>query len=210
MFRFASKIPARLWSIMHMDKHSPIQAYLNQSILNLSSLLKQPSIASSVEKAISLVAGALAENKPVLTCGNGGSASDALHISGELVGRFHLDRRALKVICLNSNVTVMTAWANDVGFDSVFARQVEAYGEPGGVMWGLSTSGNSRNVISATAEARKMRMSTIAMTGDSGGELAGLADCLISVPGDDAPSAQNMHVVLYHFICAEVERIIAA
>lgn len=195
---------------MHMDKHSPIQAYLNQSILNLSSLLKQPSIASSVEKAISLVAGALAENKPVLTCGNGGSASDALHISGELVGRFHLDRRALKVICLNSNVTVMTAWANDVGFDSVFARQVEAYGEPGGVMWGLSTSGNSRNVISATAEARKMRMSTIAMTGDSGGELAGLADCLISVPGDDAPSAQNMHVVLYHFICAEVERIIAA
>lgn len=210
MFRFASKIPARLWSIMHMDKHSPIQAYLNQSILNLSSLLKQPSIASSVEKAISLVAGALAENKPVLTCGNGGSASDALHISGELVGRFHLDRRALKVICLNSNVAVMTAWANDVGFDSVFARQVEAYGEPGGVMWGLSTSGNSRNVISATAEARKMRMSTIAMTGDSGGELAGLADCLISVPGDDAPSAQNMHVVLYHFICAEVERIIAA
>lgn len=195
---------------MHMDKHSPIQAYLNQSILNLSSLLKQPSISSSVEKAISLVAGALAENKPVLTCGNGGSASDALHISGELVGRFHLDRRALKVICLNSNVTVMTAWANDVGFDSVFARQVEAYGEPGGVMWGLSTSGNSRNVISATAEARKMRMSTIAMTGDSGGELAGLADCLISVPGDDAPSAQNMHVVLYHFICAEVERIIAA
>lgn len=195
---------------MHMDKHSPIQAYLNQSILNLSSLLKQPSIASSVEKAISLVAGALAENKPVLTCGNGGSASDALHISGELVGRFHLDRRALKVICLNSNVAVMTAWANDVGFDSVFARQVEAYGEPGGVMWGLSTSGNSRNVISATAEARKMRMSTIAMTGDSGGELAGLADCLISVPGDDAPSAQNMHVVLYHFICAEVERIIAA
>lgn len=195
---------------MHMDKHSPIQAYLNQSILNLSSLLKQPSIASSVEKAVSLVAGALAENKPVLTCGNGGSASDALHISGELVGRFHLDRRALKVICLNSNVAVMTAWANDVGFDSVFARQVEAYGEPGGVMWGLSTSGNSRNVISATAEARKMRMSTIAMTGDSGGELAGLADCLISVPGDDAPSAQNMHVVLYHFICAEVERIIAA
>lgn len=210
MFRFASKIPARLWSTIHMDKHSPIQAYLNQSILNLSSLLKQPSVVSSVEKAISLVAGALAENKPVLTCGNGGSAADALHISGELVGRFRLDRRALKVICLNSNVTVMTAWANDVGFDSVFARQVEAYGEPGGVMWGLSTSGNSRNVISATAEARKMGMSTIAMTGDSGGELAGLADCLISVPGDDAPSAQNMHVVLYHFICAEVERIIAA
>lgn len=159
--------------------------------------------------AVDAISEALKEAKPVLTCGNGGSASDALHISGEMVGRFHLDREALNVICLNSNVTVMSAWANDISFDSVFSRQVSAHGAQGGVLWGLSTSGNSKNVVNAFHVAKELGMRTIAMTGSNPGQLGSIADCIMAVPGEDAPSAQNLHVVLYHFICAEVEKNLA-
>lgn len=169
--------------------------------------MSQPDLSEVVSASVEDVAAALVAGKPVLTCGNGGSASDALHVSGELVGRFFRDRRALNVICLNSNVTVMTAWANDVDFTSVFSRQVEAHGEGGGVLWGFSTSGNSKNVVDAFEKATSFGMKTIAMTGSSPGLLGELADHVISVPGDDAPSAQNMHVLLYHYMCAAIEEL---
>lgn len=190
-----------------MDNSSNLREYLDRSASELQALGSQENLDVIVSGALQDLVDALAKGKPILTCGNGGSASDALHVSGELVGRFFYDRPALNVICLNSNVTVMTAWANDVDFLSIFARQVEAHGQEGGVLWGFSTSGNSGNVVEAFRKAKSMGMKTIAMTGQAAGSLGELAHHLIRVPGEDAPSAQNMHVVLYHYMCAEIERV---
>ena len=162
-----------------------------------------------VQRAVRLLVSAFNSGKPVLVCGNGGSASDALHISGELVGRFSRERRGLPVICLSANPSVLTAWANDVSFDSVFARQVEAFGHPGGVLWCLSTSGSSKNVVAAAIAAKRVGLSVLSMTGRSRGLLADLSDILLDVPTDSTPRAQEMHVVLYHFICERVEHAFA-
>ncbi|QCG93033.1 SIS domain-containing protein (plasmid) [Azospirillum sp. TSA2s] len=159
--------------------------------------------------AIAAVSTALAENRALLVCGNGGSASDAQHITGELVGRFLKERRGLKAICLSSNAAVLTAWANDYSYDTVFSRQVEAYGEPGGVLLGLSTSGNSRNVVAAFEQARAMGMTTIALTGEGGGKLAGLSDILLDVPSRSTPLIQQAHLCLYHHLCERVEAQLA-
>ena len=190
-----------------MLSSSNLRSYLLASASQLEALISQPDLGDIISVSVEEVIAALGAGKPLLTCGNGGSASDALHVSGELVGRFFRERNALNVICLNSNVTVMTAWANDIDFHSVFSRQVEAHGVEGGVLWGFSTSGNSKNVVNAFKKARSMGMKTIAMTGSNPGLLGEVADYTISVPGDDAPSAQNLHVLLYHFMCAEIERI---
>jgi D-sedoheptulose 7-phosphate isomerase len=141
----------------------------------------------------------------VLVCGNGGSAADAQHITGELVGRFLRERRALPVICLSSNPAVLTAWSNDYAFDTVFARQVEAYGRAGAAILGISTSGNSRNVIAAFEVAHRLGMQTVALTGEGGGQLAAVSDHLIAVPSRRTPLIQQAHICLYHYICEQVE-----
>ncbi len=165
------------------------------------------SIGQSVmDGAIDAVVGALAGGKPLLVCGNGGSAADAMHITGELVGRFLEERRALRAICLSDNPAVLTAWSNDHSFETVFARQVEAYGEKDAVLLGLSTSGTSRNVVAAFEQARSMRMRTIALTGEGGGSLAPLADFLLAVPSRRTPLVQQVHLSLYHYLCDQVER----
>jgi len=148
----------------------------------------------------------LHKKHPVLICGNGGSASDALHFSGELVGRFALERRALNVICLNSNVTVITAWANDYSYETVFARQVEAHGHADGVFIGISTSGNSSSVYEGFLKAKEIGMKTIALTGKGGGKVATQADLLIDIPSTVTPRIQEIHLPLYHYICEQVER----
>lgn len=182
-----------------------LQSYLLASASQLEELMSQPDLSDVISASVKEVVLALSAGRPVLTCGNGGSASDALHVSGELVGRFFRDRQALNVICLNANVTVMTAWANDVDFSSIFSRQVEAHGQRGGVLWGFSTSGNSENVVEAFQKAQSLGMKTIAMTGASPGHLGNVANYVVSVPGRDAPSAQNLHVLLYHYMCNEIE-----
>jgi D-sedoheptulose 7-phosphate isomerase len=162
------------------------------------------------ERAIAQIVGALTRRLPLLVCGNGGSASDAMHIAGELVGRFLVERPGLKVIALGTDPAVMTAWSNDYSYESVFARQVEAYGEPGGVLLGISTSGNSANVLRAFETARALGMTTIALTGEGGGKLAPLADILLDMPARATPRIQEMHICLYHFICQHVEARAAA
>jgi D-sedoheptulose 7-phosphate isomerase len=156
--------------------------------------------------ALEALTGALRAGKPVLVCGNGGSAADAIHITGEMVGRFLADRQALNVICLSSNTAVLTAWANDHTFDTVFSRQVEAYGQPGAVLIGLSTSGNSPNVVAAFEMARSMNMRTIALTGEGGGNLFSLSDYLFAVPSRCTPLIQQAHVCLYHYLCQMIEQ----
>jgi len=159
----------------------------------------------AVNGAIDAVVMALTAGKPLLVCGNGGSAADAGHITGELVGRFLLERRALKAICLSSEPAVLTSCGNDHGFESVFARQVEAYGEPGAVLLGLSTSGNSANVVAAFEKARQIGMVTIALTGEGGGRLAPLADRLLAAPSLSTPLIQQVHLCIYHYLCREIE-----
>ena len=139
--------------------------------LELLQQLQSESFEQSLEQAVEIITRCLQQQLPLLICGNGGSAADALHISGELVGRFLKERKALNVICLNANVSVLTAWANDYDYDSAFARQVEAHGQVGGICWGISTSGNSPNVVQALQTAREMKMKTIALTGEGGGNL---------------------------------------
>ena len=122
------------------------------------------------------------------------------------MGRFLLERKALKAICLSSNPAVITAWANDYSYDTVFSRQVEAYGEPGAAILGISTSGNSKNVIEAFRTARSLGMTTIALTGEGGGALAPLTDYLFAVPSRSTPLIQQVHICLYHYLCEMIER----
>lgn len=158
-----------------------------------------------MDQAVRATATGLAAGRPLLVCGNGGSASDAQHIVGEMVGRFLKERRALKAICLSSNPAVLTAWSNDYSFETVFSRQVEAYAEPGGVLLGISTSGNSKNVVRALEAARAHRMLTIGLTGEGGGMMAPLCDYLFAVPSNSTPAIQQVHLCLYHYFCAAVE-----
>ncbi|NKE44581.1 SIS domain-containing protein [Roseomonas frigidaquae] len=164
---------------------------------------------SVMQAAVDATVTALAANRPLLVCGNGGSAADAQHIVGEMVGRFLRERRALKAICLSSNPAVLTAWSNDYSFATVFSRQVEAYGEAGGVILGLSTSGNSENVVLAFEAARKLGMATIGLTGEGGGRMAALSDHLLAVPSRSTPAIQQVHLVFYHCYCAAVEARLA-
>ena len=166
-------------------------------------------LGPAMDEAVAATVVALRAGRPLLVCGNGGSAADAAHIVGELVGRFLKERRALRAICLSSNPAVLTAWANDYSYDTVFSRQVEAYAEPGGVLLGLSTSGNSRNVVHALEAGRAAGMVTIGMTGEGGGAMAPLCDHLFAVPSRSTPAIQQVHLCLYHCYCAAVEAALA-
>jgi D-sedoheptulose 7-phosphate isomerase len=178
--------------------------YLMQSRQALDVAMKWPGM-SAVDDAVALIGATLADSRPLMVCGNGGSASDAMHIAGELVGRFLRERKAINCICLASNPAVLTAWANDYSYDTVFARQVEAYGRSGGVLLGLSTSGNSVNVVQAFEKARALGVRTVALTGEGGGTLAPLSDILIDVPSRRTPIIQQLHICIYHYICERLE-----
>jgi D-sedoheptulose 7-phosphate isomerase len=141
----------------------------------------------------------------VLTFGNGGSAADAQHLAGELVGRFLRDRAALSAIALTTDSSVVTAIGNDMGYDSVFRRQVEAHGRPGDVAIGITTSGRSPNVVQALQLARERGLVTMGLTGGGGGRLAGAVDYLIDVPHADTARIQEVHVMVVHVLCQIVE-----
>ncbi len=182
-----------------------LKEYLQESIAVLEDT-KQALGQSVLDSAIDTMVSALAVGKPLLVCGNGGSAADAMHITGELVGRFLHERRALKVICLADNTAVLTAWSNDYSYETVFARQVEAYGEKGAVLLGISTSGASKNVLAAFEAAAKLGMKTIALTGEGGAHLNSKVDYLLAVPSRHTPLIQQVHVCLYHYFCGEIEK----
>lgn len=186
-----------------------LSEYFSDSIRVLE-LARQSWSERLLAEALDTITGALRAGKPLLVCGNGGSAADAMHITGELVGRFLLERQALNVICLASNPSVLTTWANDYSFDTVFSRQVEAYGSPGAVLLGISTSGNSNNVIAAFEQARALNMKTIALTGEGGGRLAAIGDYLFAVPSRSTPLVQQAHLCLYHYLCQSIEEELAA
>ncbi|HVW12116.1 MAG TPA: SIS domain-containing protein [Bryobacteraceae bacterium] len=162
--------------------------------------------AEPLESLVAKVSESLAAGGKILFFGNGGSASDAQHLATELAVRFVKTRRALASLALGSNLAETTACANDFGFERVFARQIEAIGAPGDVAIGLSTSGNSANVLAAIEEAKKRGIFTAAFTGESGGALKGVADLLIAVPSTATARIQEMHSLLGHILCEGIER----
>lgn len=159
----------------------------------------------SFERAAILITDSLLRGNKVLWCGNGGSAADSQHLAAELVGRFHRPRGALASIALTANTSVLTAVANDFGYDEVFERQVEALCQPGDVVVGISTSGNSRNVCAALEKARRFKASTVALTGKNGGRMTALADVCIRVLSANTARIQEAHILCGHILCEWVE-----
>ena len=183
---------------------SALNDYLQRSAAALTAMAERD-LTGEMERAADVVVEALRQGKAFLICGNGGSASDAIHIAGELVGRFLKERKAYNVIALPANAAILTAWGNDYGFETVFSRQVEAHGAPGAVLLAISTSGNSPSVLAAAEQARAMEMTVIGMTGDTGGKLAPLSHILLNVPSTSTPIIQQGHLCLYHHLCEVVE-----
>jgi D-sedoheptulose 7-phosphate isomerase len=148
---------------------------------------------------------ALRGGRKVLAFGNGGSAADAQHLAAELVGRYLYDRPGLPAIALTTDASILTAVANDMGYDAVFRRQVEAHGQPGDVAIGISTSGRSPSVVDALRVARERGLVTVALTGNGGGRLLGAVDHLIDAPSPDTPRIQELHGLVIHLLCQIVE-----
>jgi len=145
-------------------------------------------------------------NGRVLICGNGGSAADSQHIAGELVGRFKLERPALDARALTTDTSILTAWSNDYDFETVFARQVEACARKLDILLGISTSGNSKDVVKAFEKGREIGTYNIALTGEGGGKLKELSDICFDVYSKDTPRIQESHMLIYHIVCDLVEK----
>lgn len=178
---------------------------IQQSIETKQALHANHELIDVIQKATDAIVNCYRNGGKVLFCGNGGSAADAQHLAAELSGRFGYDRPPLEAEALHVNTSFMTAVANDYSFEVVYARMVEASGKKGDVLVGLSTSGNSVNVISAFETAKSKGLTTIAFTGKSGGKLASLADYLINVPSAETPRIQESHILIGHIICQIVE-----
>lgn len=182
-----------------------ISQRIKASIVVKERLLEHTEICAEVAKR--LIQAFRSGNK-VLLFGNGGSAADAQHIAAELVGRFYLDRSPLPAQALTVNASALTAIGNDYTFDQIFARQIEAFGQAGDVAIGISTSGDSRNVIEALRAAKSKEMITIGMTGDTGGQLKALVDYCICVPSTDTARIQEAHILVGHILSELVEQAI--
>ena len=183
-----------------------LTATLRDSINLKTEILADDVLLSATERATAVLLECFRSGGKALFCGNGGSAADAQHLAAELSGRFYLDRPALPAEALHANTSYLTAVANDYGFDEVYARLVSGMGKKGDVLLGLTTSGNSPNVVKSFEAARVMGIHTIGLTGQGGGALASLSDVLIAIPTKVTPRIQECHVLLGHVICEVVER----
>lgn len=179
-----------------------VGAYLSESARLVESLgILEPPIF----RAAAAWTAALERGRKVIFCGNGGSAADAQHLAAELMGRFLIDRNPLPALSLTVDTSALTAIGNDYGYENVFARQLRGIGVAGDVLVGISTSGNSKNVIKAFEAARDIGIVTIGLTGAGGGAMAALSDILIAVPHESTNHIQEAHIVIGHLVCAMVE-----
>jgi len=162
--------------------------------------------ASLLADVAGLINQHLQDGRKILLCGNGGSAADAQHIATELMARYKRDRKALPALALGTDVSFVTAMSNDHGYERVLAREVEALGAAGDVLWAFSTSGNSPNVLAAVEQARSQELATIGFTGADGGRLHCLVDVSFRVPSKDTPRIQEVHMAVAHIICDLIEQ----
>jgi len=179
---------------------------IQASIATKERLLASAEVISSVARASELLVAAMKQGNKVLLFGNGGSAADAQHIAAEFVGRFAFDRPALPALALSVNTSCVTAIGNDDGFDVVFSRQIEALGRAGDVAIGISTSGNSPNVLHGVSAAKKLGLHTVAFVGCAGGKLKDAVDHCICVPSNETPRIQECHILIGHIISELVEQ----
>ena len=160
----------------------------------------------AISKTAELIIKCIKNGGKVVFCGNGGSAADAQHLAAEFVSKFRLERKGLPALALNANTSVLTAIGNDYSYDRIFARQVEALVGEGDIVIGISTSGNSQNVIQALREASALGAVTVGMTGQSGGQMAEMVEILLNIPSSDTPRIQEAHITVGHIICEFVEK----
>src|SRR5580704_319049 len=182
------------------DFEKRVKLSIQASIAVKELLLGNAEVVSNIAKVCALVVDSFDRGNKVILFGNGGSAADAQHIAAEFVGRFAFDRPALPALALSVNSSCVTAIGNDYGFDLVFSRQIEALARPGDLAIGISTSGNSANVLHGLATARKMGLSTVAFTGCAGGKIKNAAEYCICAPSNETPRIQECHILIGHII----------
>jgi D-sedoheptulose 7-phosphate isomerase len=183
-----------------------IKAEIGESQNIIEQMLKDQSLIHMVQKASVACINCLKNGGKILLAGNGGSAADAQHIAGELVSRFMFDRPGLPAIALTTDSSILTAIGNDYGYESLFARQVQAHGNIGDILICYSTSGKSENILLAISEAKSLGLLTIGLTGNKGGKMIETCDCSLQVPSASTPKIQEGHLVLGHIICGIIEQ----
>lgn len=185
-----------------------IKNYISDSIETKRNILENEEILAQIKNVSLIIIDSLKKGKKVLICGNGGSAADAQHIAAEFVSRFYFDRPGLPAIALTVDTSILTAIGNDYGYDKTFSRQVQANGNEGDVLIGISTSGNSPNVLNAILEAKTKGIIAIGLTGQKESEISKSANICIKVPSCETPKIQESHIMIGHVICALAEKAI--
>jgi len=182
-----------------------IKKIIQASIETKQKLLQDEKIIETIDKVVNNITNAFKNGKHLYFCGNGGSAADAQHLAAEFSGRFYTDRKALPAEALHCNTSYLTAVANDYGYDVVYSRIIDGIGQEGDVLIGLSTSGNSKNIVKAFERAREKKLITVGFTGNSGGEMKSCSHYLINIPSVDTPRIQESHIMAGHIICQLAE-----
>lgn len=190
---------------MYRKVKNIVKQQIAESIEVKSAILADEDLLDNIALAANVVTECYRGGNRLLLAGNGGSASDAQHIAGELVSRFYFDRPGLPAIALTTDTSILTAIGNDYGYERLFARQIQAHGKAGDVFLGISTSGNSPNILRALREAGECGLKTIGLTGVTGGKMAPLCDIMIRVPSGETPRIQESHILIGHIICCVVE-----
>lgn len=183
-----------------------IQKSISDSIAVKQAILADPQLLSQVERAAEVTLATLKAGGKVLICGNGGSAADTQHLAGEFVSRFRFDRPPLPAIAFNTNTSTLTSIGNDYEYAMIFSRQVEAFGKPGDILWGITTTGGSENIRRAFEAARSRGITTVGFLGGSGGACLSWTDIPLLVPSFDTPRVQESHILLGHILCDCVEQ----
>lgn len=188
-----------------MELEQIITEHIRKSISVKESILSSPTVMTSIKDAATATVDAYKKGRKTLIAGNGGSAADAQHIAGEFVSRFYFDRPGIPSIALSTDTSIITAIGNDYGFDRLFERQVHAQGTEGDIFIGLTTSGNSENIVRALHACKEKGIKSIILTGRSGGKTSDLCDICINVPSEETPRIQESHILIAHIICCIVE-----
>lgn len=186
-----------------------IENNIRETIQCKEKLLERADLLAAVQEIAEKCIEAYRNGGKILVCGNGGSASDAQHMAGELVGRYEMERRGIPAIAITANSAVLTAIANDYDYESAFAKQVCALGNKGDFLFGISTSGNSGNVVKALEEGNRKGLQTVGLTGENGGRLKECSKYLLNVPSDHTPRIQEMHITIIHILCGLIEKGLA-
>lgn len=185
-----------------------ISEQIAEAVSVKQALADSPEVLAAIQQAAQRCVAVYQRGNKILIAGNGGSAADAQHMAAELSGRFNFDRPGIPAIALTANSSAVTAIANDYGYEKVFSRQAQAYGQPGDLFVGISTSGNSKNILAAIEHCKANKMETVALTGMGGGKMAEICDVAIQIPSQSTPRVQECHILIVHMLCAAVEEVL--